>query len=136
MASLLERLGDAMNSHDPVRVASLVAQDYESSQPAHPARAFGGREQVLANWSAVFQGVPDFTARLIGAAVDGETEWGEWEWHGHHIDGSVFAMRGVVILSVRNGLIARMRLYVEPVDWGEGDIDAAVRDLYRSPMSD
>lgn len=81
MASLLERLGDAMNSHDPVRVASLVAQDYESSQPAHPARAFGGREQVLANWSAVFQGVPDFTAR-------------------------------------------------------EGDIDAAVRDLYRSPTSD
>jgi hypothetical protein len=91
---------------------------------------------VLANWSAVFQGVPDFVAELIAAAVDGETEWGEWDWRGRHTDGSVFAMRGVVILSARDGLIARMRLYMEPVDAGDGDINAAVRDLYRPPTND
>ena len=136
MASLLERLRDAMNSHDPEWVASLVTQDYESNQPAHPARGFRGREQVLANWSAVFEGVPDFAAELIAAVVDGETEWGEWVWRGRHADGSVFDMRGVVILIARDGLIARMRLYVEPVDEGDGDIDAAVRDLYSPATTD
>lgn len=136
MASLMERLRDAMNSHDPERMASLVADDYESSQPVHPAREFSGRAQVLANWSAVFQGVPDFAAEMVTAVVDGQTEWGEWDWRGHHTDGSVFAMRGVVILTARDGLIARMRLYVEPVDAGDHDIDSAVRDLYRPPAND
>ena len=39
MVSLLERLRDAMNAHDPDRMASLVAADYDSRQPVHPARA-------------------------------------------------------------------------------------------------
>ncbi|WP_243073955.1 nuclear transport factor 2 family protein [Microbacterium sp. SS28] len=136
MASLLERLRDATNAHDPQRMASLFAYDYESSQPAHPARAFRGREQVLANWTAVFRGVPDFAAELMAAAVDGDTEWGEWDWRGRYTDGAAFAMRGVVILTARDGLISRMRLYVEPVDGGDDDIDAAVRDLYRPPTDD
>ncbi|WP_426323092.1 nuclear transport factor 2 family protein [Microbacterium sp. E-13] len=136
MAALLERLRDAMNAHDAEGVASLVAPDYESTQPAHPSRAFRGRDQVLSNWSAVFRGVPDFAAELTAAAVDGDTEWGEFDWRGSHIDGSAFAMRGVVILSARNGLIARMRLYVEPVDSGSEDIDVAVQDLYRPPAND
>lgn len=130
---MLERLQDAMNAHDARHMASLFAHDYRSAQPAHPRRSFGGNARVLENWSSVFQGVPDFRSELIAASVDGDTEWGEWNWHGHHPDGSPFAMRGVTILVVRDGLIAEGRLYMEPVE-GEGeDIQAAVEELYQPP---
>src|SRR6478672_5188033 len=97
---MLELLKDAINAHDAARMAGLFAEDYESAQPVHPSRAFGGRAQVLANWSSVFEGVPDFTSELVASSMDGETEWGEWDWRGRHVDGSPFAMRGVTILVV------------------------------------
>ena len=130
---MLELLKDAINAHDAARMAGLFAEDYESAQPVHPSRAFGGRAQVLANWSSVFEGVPDFTSELVASSMDGETEWGEWDWRGRHVDGSPFAMRGVTILVVRDGLIAEGRLYMEPVELGGGDIEAAVQQLYQPP---
>lgn len=120
-----------MNSHDARRMASLFADDYASFQPLHPARGFTGQGQVLSNWTSVFEGVPDFTADLLSATVDGEIEWGEWDWHGHHPDGTPFAMRGVAIIEARDGLVVRARLYLEPVDTGGDDIDAAVEELYK-----
>ena len=130
---MLERLRDAMNDHDAQRVASLFAEKYQSMQPLHPVRGFGGSAQVLENWSSVFDGVPDFSAVLVASSVNGDVEWGEWNWSGHHVDGSPFAMRGVTILGVREGLVAEARLYMEPVEAGGGDIQAAVEQLYRPP---
>ncbi len=130
MKTMMERLCDAANSHDPHAVAALFAEDYQSDQPAHPGRAFRGRAQVLANWTSVFEGVPDFASEVLTASVEGETEWGEWAWQGRHTDGSPFAMRGVIILLVRDGLVAHARLYLEPVDESGGDIDTAVEELY------
>ncbi|WP_460629584.1 nuclear transport factor 2 family protein [Intrasporangium mesophilum] len=130
---MTERLRDAVNSHDAQQVASLVAVDYQSSQPIHPNRGFGGRAQVLANWTSVFAGVPDIVAELVASSVDGQTEWGEWDWHGHHEDGSAFAMRGVTILTKRDDLVAEMRLYLETVEIGGADIDAAVEQVYQPP---
>jgi ketosteroid isomerase-like protein len=121
-------LVDAMNAHDIEAFVSLFAADYDSEQPVHPDRAFRGRDQVRANWSAVFAGVPDFRAELVATAVDADTVWTEWRWHGTHEDGSPLEMAGVVILSVRDGRVAQARLYVEPVQRGEG-IDAAVREM-------
>src|SRR4249920_3024720 len=95
MTTMLERLRDATNAHDAQRLASLFATDYRSVQPLHPNRGFGGSSQVLENWTAVFEGVPDFSSQLVASAVNGDTEWGEWDWRGHHVDGSSFAMRGV-----------------------------------------
>ena len=131
MAGLLKRINHAVNSHDPGSVAALFADDYQSSQPVHPNRGFGGRRQVAENWAAVFDGVPDFRAELVAASVDGETEWGEWEWRGTHADGSSFWMRGVTILRGRDDLIAQARLYMEPVEIAGGDINASVQDLYK-----
>ena len=124
-----------MNSHDARQMASLFAEDYQSTQPIHPGRDFTGNAQVLANWSSVFEGVPDFRSELVAASVDGETEWGEWHWLGRHSDGSPFAMCGVTIMVVRDGLIAEGRLYMEPVDVAGGDIDVAVQQLYRPPAA-
>ena len=110
-------------------------ESYRSAQPLHPGREFGGRAQVLENWSSVFEGVPDFTSELVASAVAGDTEWGEWEWRGHHVDGTPFAMRGITIFVVKNGLITEGRLYMEPVELGGGDIDASVQELYKPPSS-
>jgi ketosteroid isomerase-like protein len=130
---MLVRLRNATNSHDARRVASLFAEDYRSAQPLHPGGAFGGRAQVFENWSSVFRGVPDFTSELVASSVDGDTEWGEWEWRGHHADGSTFAMRGITVLVVRDDLVAEARLYMEPIDPRGDDIDAAVQELYQPP---
>lgn len=135
MATTMQRLRDAANSHDAGRLASLFAEDYQSTQPLHPNRGFGGSAQVFENWSSVFAGVPDFASELVASSVDGDTESGEWEWHGHHIDGSPFAMRGVTIFVVRDGFVTEGRLYMEPVEVGGGDIDAAVQELYEPPPS-
>lgn len=133
LGPVMNRMLEALRSHDAGRFAALFADDYVSIQPAHPARGFGGSAQVLANWTAVFEGVPDFHAELLASAVSENVTWGEWAWTGHHTDGSPFAMSGVTILEIRDGLIARGRLYMETVDAGDQDIDQAVRELYRPP---
>jgi ketosteroid isomerase-like protein len=129
MTLISEQLREAVNSHDARRLAALFAPDYQSSQPAHPNRGFGGSQQVFSNWSTMFAGVPDFTAELLAWAVDGDLEWGEWDWRGTHRDGSRFSMRGVTIITVRDGLIAAGRLYMEPTEFGGSDIDSAMHEL-------
>ena len=136
MGSMLVLLNEAVNSHDARRLASMFAEGYRSVQPVHPDRGFGGSGQVFDNWSAVFAGVPDFSSELVASSVDGDVEWGEWHWRGHHVDGSPFAMRGVTIFAVRDGLIVEGRLYMEPVEAGGADIDAAVQELYKPPPTD
>jgi len=131
MTDIQERLLAALNSHDPQRVANLFAEDYRSAQPVYPGREFEGRAQVLTNWTSVFEGVPDFAAELLAAADDGDTAWGEWDWRGRHTDGTTFAMRGITIVTVRDGLIAEGRLYMSPVDQSRSDIDEAVQELYK-----
>jgi len=133
MSTILDRITQAQNAHDADLFPSYFADDYSSAQPAHPGRAFSGRAQVLANWSSVFAGVPDFRAELLACCRDGGVEWGEFDWRGHHTDGSPFAMRGVIILAARHDQIAAGRLYMEPVDQGADDINAAVERLYRAP---
>ena len=120
---IAERLTAAMNAHDIDAFVACFAPDYDSVQPAHPDRAFTGSEQVRKNWTEVFAGVPDFRAELVSASADGDTLWTEWRWTGTGLD-----MAGVVIFGVRDGLIAWARLYVEPVERGEG-IEAAVHEM-------
>jgi ketosteroid isomerase-like protein len=131
VTDILSSLDKAFNSRDPQQMAALFAEDYRSSQPVHPGREFVGSAQVLENWTSVFQGVPDFSARLVAWARDGDTVWGEWDWSGRHADGSAFAMRGVTVLALREGLIAEGRLYMEPVEEADSTIEEAVEDLYK-----
>jgi ketosteroid isomerase-like protein len=133
MPTTLERLSEAVNSHDAERMATLFAEDYASSQPVHPGRGFGGRAQVAKNWTALFEAVPDFTAEVVSSSITGNVEWAEWDWHGQYLDGSPFAMRGVMIMVIRDGLIAEARLYMESVETVAEDIDAAVRGLTKQP---
>jgi ketosteroid isomerase-like protein len=128
-----ERLRDAMNARDIEAFVECFDGEYESEQPVHPDRAFRGRDQVRSNWSAIFDGVPDFTAELIATSADGDTEWSEWRWRGTQSDGTPLDMAGVIVGGVRDGRLRWARLYVEPVEQGGAGIDAAVRDMSGDP---
>jgi ketosteroid isomerase-like protein len=121
-----------MNAHDLDAFVACFAPDYRSEQPAHPARAFRGSEQVRRNWDGVFAGVPDFRAELLLSWVaDDGVEVGEWRWRGSHTDGSPFAMDGVIVLGITGDQIAWGRLYMEPVEQDGEGIDQMVEDTYR-----
>lgn len=123
------RLRDAMNSHDLEAFLDCFQEDYRSEQPVHPGRGFGGREQVRANWSAVFSGVGDFAAELVNHCQGESQEWSEWRWTGTRQDGSILDMAGVIIVGVLDGRISWGRLYVEPVQAAEETIVEAVRRM-------
>ena len=76
---------------------------------------------------------PTSPPRWCPASITGNVEWSEWDWHGRYLDGSPFAVRGVMIMVIRDGLIAEARLYMEPVETVAEDIDAAVRGLTKQP---
>ena len=124
---LMERLVAAQNAHDVDAFVACFAPDYRSEQPLHPDRRFTGSDQVRKNWTAIFAGVPDFSATLVDVASAGDAVWGEVEWRGTKRDGTNALQRGVIIATVRDGKIAAGRLYVEPVQEGGKGIDAAVR---------
>lgn len=130
MHPTIARLADAMNRHDVNAMTELFAPDYRSEQPAHPNRGFGGSDQVAANWTAMFDGVPDLRVECLAELNDGTTSWSEWSWQGTHADGAPFAMRGAVIFGLGDdGRFHSARLYMEPVERGGAAIDEAVRDL-------
>ena len=128
-ALVVQRLDEAMNAHDIDAFVECFDEQYDSEQPAHPDRAFRGREQVRLNWSSIFASVKDFSSELVRADAVGDTEWSEWRWRGTHDDGTRLDMAGVIVFGVSDGRLAWARLYVEPVDQEGAGIDSAVRRM-------
>ena len=124
---VIDRLQHAMNGRDLEAMLECFAPDYRSEQPAHPDRAFGGRDQVRENWGTLFSGVPDFQADLIRCTVDGDEAWTEWRMHGNRTDGTSLDMRGMAVFGVEAELITWGRLYLELVEEGGEGIEASVR---------
>ncbi|MEO9255721.1 MAG: nuclear transport factor 2 family protein [Tepidiformaceae bacterium] len=124
---LVRRLEAAVNAHDLEAVVACFAADYRNETPLHPERDFIGREQVRRNWEQIFSFIPDVRADVTKHAADGDTVWSEWEHRGTRRDGTAHLMRGVVIFGVEDGRAAWARFYLEPVESGGGDVDAAVR---------
>jgi ketosteroid isomerase-like protein len=129
VSDVVERLASLMNEHDLPAAAALLHQDYRSEQPVHPGRAFVGRAQMQANWTAMFEGIPDFHAEVVRSVRDGETVWTEWHWTGSRTDGEPFDVRGVTLFEVRQGQIVAGRLYMEDVVRDEAGIEDAVQEL-------
>jgi hypothetical protein len=126
---VLERLHRAMNQHDLEAFVACFDPDYTSEQPVHPNRGFGGREQVEKNWTAVFEGIPDFHAELLATAIVGDTLWSEWHWTGTRANEAPLDIRGVTLFGIQNGRIVSGRLYMEETEEAGGDIDETVRRL-------
>jgi ketosteroid isomerase-like protein len=126
-AAVQARLERAAHARDVNALVACFAPDYRNDTPAHPERSFTGREQVGRNWEQIFAAIPDLTVKVLRSAVNGHEVWSEWEHSGTRRDGSTHLMRGVVIFGVANGLLTWARFYLEPVQEGGGNVDAAVR---------
>jgi ketosteroid isomerase-like protein len=130
-SAVIDRLLRATNDHDLDALAGCFASDYVNETPAHPARGFGGREQVRRNWAQIFAAVPDLIAEIAGLAeaegLDGQSVvWTEWQMNGNRVDGMPHLMRGVIIFTVTDDRISAARFYLEPVETGGPGVDAAV----------
>ena len=129
MGEVINRLVVAMNAHDLDAAAALFETDYRSSQPAHPGRTFTGREQMRANWAAMFAGIPDFRAEVVRSVDDGPITWSEWHWSGTRTDGQPFEMRGVTLFEIADDVIVAGHLYLEDVERDLIGIDEVVETL-------
>jgi len=123
------QLVTAVNDHDLDAVVGLFTADYRNQTPVHPARSFTGQEQVRRNWEAIFAAVPDLSAVVIAQAVGDDAVWTEWTMDGTRRDGAEHHLRGVVIFTVVDGQATAARFYLEPLDSGTGDVNAAVDAL-------
>ena len=133
-AQVLERLRLAVDHHDLDALVSCFSESYVNETPAHPGRSFRGRDQVRANWSQIFAGVPDIRARVLRTAVEGDAVWSEWEMAGRRADAGDFLMRGVVIFTIAGSTIASARFYLEPVEHDTGDADDHARRVAGTPV--
>jgi ketosteroid isomerase-like protein len=132
-ADMLRRLEQATDTHDLEVLVDCFATEYVNETPLHPARGFRGKDQVRRNWTQIFAGVPNLRARVLRSTADDHTVWSEWEMSGTRRDGAEHLMRGVVIFEVKDGRATAARFYLEPVDRGTGDVNAAVRDTVGLP---
>jgi limonene-1,2-epoxide hydrolase len=116
--AVIERLHQAMNRHDLDALVDCFDAEYRSEQPLHPELpelSFQGRDRVQANWTGIWQEVPDFQAERLRSAIDGEAVWTEWRWHGHRADGTPWETRGVTLFEISTGRIVWGRLYLDRV---------------------
>lgn len=119
----------AQNSHDAAAVAACFTADYQSEQPLFPDRKFVGNEQVRLNHQGMFDGIPDYHAEILSTAVDGPRVWIEVDYSGTHVDGRPFHQRGVMIMTVEDGLISAGRLYIAAVQEDGPGIDRAIESM-------
>jgi len=73
-------------------------------------------------WTRILAAVQDLRVELVRQAVESDVEWAEWSFTGTKADGSPFAMAGVVIVGVGDGVIRWARFYLEPVDDETGPV--------------
>jgi ketosteroid isomerase-like protein len=127
---VLERIQEAINAHDLEALVDCFTHDVHSEQPTRPGRGFRGRDELRGYWELVLGSGGDFKADLLRSAGTEDTAWAEWCWHGKRRDGSTFARAGVTIYGLRDGRIAWIRLYMEPI---QGDPETiagwVMRDL-------
>ncbi|MBT2586423.1 nuclear transport factor 2 family protein [Arthrobacter sp. ISL-95] len=124
----VRRMFAAAGSHDIEALVAEFSQSYINVTPNHPQRNFTGTQQVRANWTSLFAGIPDLALKIHDAVADDDrTVWVEWSLHGHRLDGSAVELAGVAIFAVDQGKLAGVHFYLEPVERTSGDVDVAVR---------
>ena len=122
---VVERLRTAFNDHNVDALVDCCDSFYLGEEPAHPNRAFRGREKGRTQWSAILERVPNFQTEIVRTATDDDVVWTEWYWHGRATDKTKLEMRGVTILGVKENRIMWSRIYMEPVQAAGPGLEAA-----------
>ena len=112
----VERLRDAINSHDAARVADCFTEHYQCEVPMQPSRGFTGRARVQEHYQALFARIPDARATVLRSCQDESAVWSEWEMSGTSDVGTPSVIAGVaIILSVVDERIQHTRFYLDAV---------------------
>jgi ketosteroid isomerase-like protein len=106
----------AINRHDLAGFLACFDDQYRSEQPRHPERNFTGVERVAANWRSNLDAMADLEWEVLGMVEQGDRVAAEVRWEGTRSNGEHWREQGVILYTVRAGLIVAGRLYVEPVD--------------------
>jgi ketosteroid isomerase-like protein len=133
--AVVERLYQAVNTHDLDAIVACFAPDYRNETPVHPMRGFIGNDQVRRNWAQILSVIPNLRATVTRTASDGDRVWIEVEHAGTRGDGVPHLVRGVIIFGVSGDMIASARFYLEPVEADSGDIDAAIDQQLHEPVT-
>jgi ketosteroid isomerase-like protein len=137
--AVVERLYRAVNTRDLDAIVACFAPDYRNQTPAHPPRGFTGNDQVRRNWAQILSAVPNLRATVTCTTTcttpDGDQVWIEAEHAGTRDDGAPHLLRGVIIFGVSGDMITSARFYLEPVESGSGDVDAAIRRQLHEPVT-
>lgn len=113
--NVIDELQDAINAHDPDRIASCFTPSYKCERPLHPEESFEGSAQVRGSWALIVSRLPDLRATILRRAEGAGELWSEWEMAGTDSTGSPVVLRGPVILTTHNGRIDWARFYIDPV---------------------
>ena len=130
---VIARLFDRTNAHDLEGLVACFAADYALINPVHPARDFVGPDQVRHNWTGLLAGVPNLHASVHRLVADGERVWVEMSMAGTRRDGEPVHLAGIQVFTVREGLVRGCRFYLEPVEPGGLDADAAIHQTAGRP---
>lgn len=111
----IDRLCEAIDSHDSERVAACFAPDYVSELPHQPGLGFTGSRRVADNWTMIFARYPDIRASVVRRAQAAAEWWSEWEFRATQDGAESVVLAGPVIMTMREGLIAWSRFYIGAV---------------------
>jgi ketosteroid isomerase-like protein len=111
---VVQRFNDAINRHDPAAVAALLTDDtvFENTAPAPDGTRLQGKAAVADYWEKWFAGNPDAKFEAEDVVVAGNRVTVQWVYRKLR-DGKPWHLRGMDLLTVRDGKIAAKLAYVK-----------------------
>jgi ketosteroid isomerase-like protein len=112
--AVVDRFNDAFNRHDPAAVEALLTDDtvFEDTSPAPDGTHIQGKAAVAAFWRQWFPRNPDAKFEAEETIISGDRAVVRWIYRKMR-DGKPWHLRGVDIITVRNGKIAAKLAYVK-----------------------
>ena len=110
----VERFNEAFNRHDVEAVMCAMTDDcvFESTSPPSGTR-FEGADGVRAAWTEFFTANPTAHFESEETIVTGDRAVVRWRYTWLDDDGLVAAVRGVDVMTVRDGRVAEKLAYVK-----------------------
>jgi ketosteroid isomerase-like protein len=111
---VVQRFNDAINRHDAAAVAALLTDDtiFENTAPAPDGTRLQGKAAVAAYWERWFVANPDARFEAEDIVVAGDRCTVQWIYRKTR-DGKPWHLRGLDLLTVRDGKIAGKLAYVK-----------------------
>jgi ketosteroid isomerase-like protein len=111
---VVQRFNDAVNRHDAAAVTALLTDDtiFENTAPAPDGTRLQGKAAVAAYWERWFVANPDARFEAEDIVVAGDRCTVQWIYRKTR-DGKPWHLRGLDLLTVREGKIAAKLAYVK-----------------------